>query len=200
MGGVSKRTDIDSSAEAAANGNDEGEDIGLEAREDAQADLPGSLGERQGEGSAADRSLTPATALKRVFGHETFREGQKWGIDRALKGKRTLLVLATGTGKSLVYQLPALLLPGITVVVSPLVSLMEDQMARLPPQLPGASLSGSHGGLREVATTVRDLRAGRVKVSAVVVLRFRQILIVTLLDVSGVFYIRSTYILRGRDR
>lgn len=50
------------------------------------------------------------------------------------------------------------------VVVSPLVSLMEDQMANLPPQLPGASLSGSHGGLREVAGTVRDLRAGRVKV------------------------------------
>lgn len=41
---------------------------------------------------------------------------------------------------------------------------MEDQMANLPPQLPGASLSGSHGGLREVAVTVRDLKAGRVKV------------------------------------
>lgn len=53
------------------------------------------------------------------------------------------------------------------VVVSPLVSLMEDQMANLPPQLPGASLSGSHGGLREVAVTVRDLRAGRVKVTFV---------------------------------
>ncbi|CAN0405058.1 unnamed protein product [Hapterophycus canaliculatus] len=43
---------------------------------------------------------------------------------------------------------------------------MDDQMANLPPQLPGASLSGSHGGLREVAGTVRDLRAGRVKVTA----------------------------------
>ena len=41
---------------------------------------------------------------------------------------------------------------------------MEDQLANLPPQLPGASLSGSHGGLREVAGTIRDLRAGRVKV------------------------------------
>ncbi|CAN0081354.1 unnamed protein product, partial [Scytosiphon promiscuus] len=99
-----------------------------------------------------------------VFGHEGFREGQEWGVDRAIRGLPTLLVLATGTGKSLTYQLPALLLPGITVVVSPLVSLMEDQMANLPPQLPGASLSGSHGGLREVAGTVRDLRAGRVKV------------------------------------
>ncbi|CAN0411280.1 unnamed protein product, partial [Scytosiphon promiscuus] len=103
-------------------------------------------------------------ALRRVFGHEGFREGQEWGVDRAIRGLPTLLVLATGTGKSLTYQLPALLLPGITVVVSPLVSLMEDQMANLPPQLPGASLSGSHGGLREVAGTVRDLRAGRVKV------------------------------------
>lgn len=112
-----------------------------------------------------DCPLTPTSALQKVFGHKTFRDGQLWGIDRTLEGKRSLLVLATGTGKSLVYQIPALLLPGITVVVSPLVSLMEDQMARLPPQLPGASLSGSHGGLREVAATVRDLRAGRVKVS-----------------------------------
>ncbi|CAN0525920.1 unnamed protein product, partial [Laminaria digitata] len=53
---------------------------------------------------------------------------------------------------------------GLQVVVSPLVSLMDDQLANLPPQLPGASLSGSHGGLREVAGTIRDLRAGRVKV------------------------------------
>lgn len=52
----------------------------------------------------------------------------------------------------------------LQIVVSPLVSLMEDQMANLPPRLVGASLSGSHGGLREVAGTVRDLRAGRIKV------------------------------------
>lgn len=130
-------------------------------------DCGGESDEEMKEGGKEGRDdcpLTPTSALHKVFGHTSFRDGQMWGIGRTLGGKRSLLVLATGTGKSLVYQLPALLLPGITVVVSPLVSLMEDQMARLPPQLPGASLSGSHGGLREVAATVRDLRAGRVKV------------------------------------
>lgn len=67
-----------------------------------------------------DSPLTPASALRRVFGHNTFREGQEWGIDRAMKGSPSLLVLATGTGKSLTYQLPALLLPGITVRVASL--------------------------------------------------------------------------------
>lgn len=60
-------------------------------------------------------SLTPASALRRVFGHKEFRDGQEWGIERALAGLPSLLVLATGTGKSLTYQLPALLLPGLTV-------------------------------------------------------------------------------------
>ncbi|KAG5189262.1 hypothetical protein JKP88DRAFT_135934, partial [Tribonema minus] len=66
--------------------------------------------------------------LRRVFGHGAFREGQLWAIERVLAGRSTLLVQATGAGKSLAYQLPALLLPGLTVVVSPLVSLMEDQV------------------------------------------------------------------------
>lgn len=73
-------------------------------------DEEGGKGE---EGGGA--SLTPASALRKVFGHKSFREGQEWGIKRALAGLPTLLVLATGTGKSLAYQLPALLLPGITV-------------------------------------------------------------------------------------
>lgn len=74
----------------------------------------GSNGGGEG-GSAPDLPLTPATALRRVFGHKAFREGQEWGVNRAMKGLPSLLVLATGTGKSLTYQLPALLLPGITV-------------------------------------------------------------------------------------
>ncbi|CAN0035225.1 unnamed protein product [Discosporangium mesarthrocarpum] len=111
----------------------------------------------------ADR-LSPLGVLRGVFGHQSFREGQEWVINRALGGLPSLLVLATGSGKSLGYQLPALLLPGITVVVSPLVSLMEDQLANLPPQLPGASLSGRHGSLRETARTIRDLQTGRIKV------------------------------------
>jgi ATP-dependent DNA helicase RecQ len=65
--------------------------------------------------------------LRRVFGIERLRPGQKAVIDRVLAGMNTLAVMPTGAGKSLCYQLPALLLPGRTVVVSPLIALMKDQ-------------------------------------------------------------------------
>ncbi|MFN4117760.1 RecQ family ATP-dependent DNA helicase [Acidovorax sp.] len=65
--------------------------------------------------------------LKTVFGFQRLRPGQLEVVERVLQGASTLAVMPTGAGKSLCYQLPALLLPGITVVVSPLVSLMKDQ-------------------------------------------------------------------------
>lgn len=82
-----------------------------------QERTPGSDGDESD--GASDLPLTPASALRRVFGHKAFREGQEWGVERAMKGLPSLLVLATGTGKSLTYQLPALLLPGITVGCDP---------------------------------------------------------------------------------
>ncbi len=106
----------------------------------------------------------PSIILKEVFGHSSFRVGQEWAINRVLNGQNALLVLATGSGKSLAYQLPALMLPGITVVVSPLISLMEDQLSRLPPQLPGACMSGCHSSFHGMARTLKELRDGRIKV------------------------------------
>ena len=81
-------------------------------------------------------------ALRSVFGYASFRSGQRWAAERALAGRSSLLVMPTGAGKSLCYMLPAALLPGLTVVVSPLVALMHDQMKRLPVALPGAVFSG----------------------------------------------------------
>lgn len=69
--------------------------------------------------------------LKDHFGHDSFRPGQEEVIRRVLNGRNVLALLATGGGKSVTYQLPALLLPGITVVVSPLISLMIDQVQQL---------------------------------------------------------------------
>jgi ATP-dependent DNA helicase RecQ len=67
----------------------------------------------------------------RRFGHSSFRPGQREAIETLLSGGRLLLVAPTGGGKSLIYQLPASVLPGTTLVVSPLVSLMNDQVAAL---------------------------------------------------------------------
>jgi ATP-dependent DNA helicase RecQ len=78
---------------------------------------------------AVDIDLTEA--LRRHFGYENFQPGQEEVIRRVLDGKDTLAILATGAGKSLCYQLPAMLLAGTTVVVSPLIALMKDQLDML---------------------------------------------------------------------
>ena len=69
--------------------------------------------------------------LKSVFGHETFREGQEKLIDELMAGYDVLGVMPTGAGKSVCYQLPALMLEGVALVVSPLISLMKDQVSAL---------------------------------------------------------------------
>src|ERR1700689_3712368 len=70
-------------------------------------------------------------ALREKFGYQEFNPGQEEAITRVMAGEDTLAILATGAGKSLCYQLPALLLPGTTVVVSPLIALMKDQLDML---------------------------------------------------------------------
>lgn len=77
------------------------------------------------------RTIHLEEALHRHFNYDSFRQGQKEIISDVLRGEDVLGVLPTGSGKSICYQLPAKLLDGITIVVSPLISLMIDQVKEL---------------------------------------------------------------------
>ena len=72
--------------------------------------------------------------LEKIFGYNEFRSHQKNIITSVLEKRDTLAIMPTGAGKSFCYQIPALILPGITVVISPLISLMDDQIHSLKKQ------------------------------------------------------------------
>lgn len=102
--------------------------------------------------------------LQKVFGYSSFRKGQTEVMLNALQGRDTLVLMPTGAGKSLCYQLPALCVDGLTVVVSPLLSLMQDQVESL--QAMGIAAATLHSGLApEVALhTLQQLQQNRIKV------------------------------------
>lgn len=88
--------------------------------------------------------LDKYAVLKQYFGHSSFREGQEEVTEAILNGKDVLCVMPTGAGKSVCYQVPALVFPGVTLVVSPLISLMKDQVNALTQNgIPAAYLNSS---------------------------------------------------------
>ena len=106
---------------------------------------------------------TPDSLLSTVFGYQSFRPYQREIIDAVLSGRDALAVLPTGGGKSLCYQIPALLLPGTTLVVSPLIALMRDQVAALTTAGVEAAFLNSSLGLEERRDIEARVRAGRVR-------------------------------------
>src|SRR5688572_32290334 len=119
-----------------------------------------------------DRATDALTALRRHFGHESFRTGQQDLVETVLEGRDLLAILPTGSGKSLGFQLPAVLLPGVTLVVSPLISLMKDQVDELNRRGIRASALHSQVSAEARREAVRASRAGELKLLYVAPERF----------------------------
>ncbi len=102
-------------------------------------------------------------ALKHYFGYDCFRLGQQQIIEQALENQDLLIVMPTGGGKSLCFQLPALLKKGLTVVVSPLIALMQDQVEALRDNGIGATLINSSLNSYQVRSREQAILAGKVK-------------------------------------
>lgn len=113
------------------------------------------------------------TQLKENFGYETFRPGQKELIEQVMAGEDSLGILPTGAGKSITYQLPALLLEGLTLVISPLISLMKDQVDQLHAAGIPATYLNSSVDEEEAWERMRQVASGEAKLLFVAPERFQ---------------------------
>jgi len=133
--------------------------------------LPSSSSRAQWRAAAVSMDLLLAT-LRDRFRHQSFREGQEALISAVVSGRDVLAVMPTGSGKSLAYQLPAVTLPGTTLVVSPLIALMKDQVDELNRR--GIASAALHSMLSDERRrqTLSHARSGRLRLLYVAPERF----------------------------
>ena len=106
----------------------------------------------------------PELVLKTVFGYDSFRPFQKDIIEQVLNGNDTLAVMPTGGGKSICCQIPALILEGITLVVSPLISLLQDQVSSLTKMGIQSAFLNSTLSWKEYKSVVKGIKSGKIKI------------------------------------
>ncbi|EPC4056070.1 ATP-dependent DNA helicase RecQ [Vibrio parahaemolyticus] len=111
----------------------------------------------------SDSPVTPQRVLEEVFGYQTFRDGQQEVIESAVEGKDSLVIMPTGGGKSLCYQIPALVRSGITLVISPLISLMKDQVDQLKANGVAAECVNSTMSREELLSVYNRMHSGQLK-------------------------------------
>lgn len=106
----------------------------------------------------------PISILKKYYGYDDFREGQESVINTILEGNDCLAIMPTGAGKSICYQIPALMFDGITIVISPLISLMQDQVKALKSAQIEACYINSYLTDLEIAKVFADVSDGKYKI------------------------------------
>lgn len=116
--------------------------------------------------------ISKTTVLKQYFGHSTFRSGQERVVDAILGGSDAVCVMPTGAGKSVCYQVPALMLDGITLVISPLISLMKDQVNALTQNGIRAAFLNSSLTFAQYLKVIENIRNGVYKIIYVAPERF----------------------------
>lgn len=121
----------------------------------------------------ATQQLSPQKVLQEHFGHPEFRPGQEEIVQTITSGKQTLVIMPTGGGKSLCYQLPALLMEGTAIVISPLISLMQDQVDALSKKGIAATYINSTLTPKEQNERIQGLRSGAFKLVYIAPERFR---------------------------
>lgn len=117
--------------------------------------------------------MSPQDALKKYFGLESFRYPQEEIIQAILNKQDTMVIMPTGGGKSLCYQLPALLLPGVTLVISPLIALMKDQVDALKAKGIAADMINSSQSWPQQQETLQALKERKLKLIYIAPERFR---------------------------
>ncbi|KAM3091506.1 DNA helicase RecQ [Phormidesmis sp. 146-35] len=113
---------------------------------------------------ATTDSISLEQALKHYFGYDSFRPGQRQIVEQALENRDQLVIMPTGGGKSLCFQLPALLQPGLMIVVSPLIALMQDQVELLRDNGIAATFLNSSLNLEELRSRGRAVLNGQIKI------------------------------------
>jgi ATP-dependent DNA helicase RecQ len=117
--------------------------------------------------------LSLVNSLKQIFGFDAFRDGQQQTIEQLLNSQSSLAIFPTGSGKSLCYQLAAIELPHLTIVVSPLLALMKDQLAFLATKNIAAASIDSTLTPQQNQQVMADTRSGKIKILMVSVERFK---------------------------
>ncbi len=109
------------------------------------------------------KQLTPKEALKKYFGYDTFRPMQEEIIETVIKARDAMVIMPTGGGKSICFQIPGVILPGVSIVVSPLIALMKDQVESLKANGISSAFLNSSLTMAQQSAIQADVRQGKIK-------------------------------------